>query len=770
MGLTRNPFNKRSVLVTWFVSYVSVLLVPMLISGLIYTATWHVVEAEVNRSNESILGQTEQAIDNSLLGIERLSIEIALNKRVAGFMNTTLPLTDSDRYDLFNIVNDLRVYKVANDYIEQIFVYYKNSDTVLSTREHMDSRTLYRSVRGSEDKSYEQWKAFFDKRYMKEYVPMQYGDGEQVEKAIVYAKSATLDNSDQSGAVILIVIKDSKLLGSMMPAPNASLAILDSQNRLVASKGLVQSPAFLTYDRLVDAKGLFYEEDNGNRLALSYTTSEITGWKYVSIIPAELFDDKMLYLKKLIIMSLVLCILIGGLVAYIYLRRNYTPISLLIRSFSLKSGVSFDEGSNEYLYLQAALNNTFDEKEKIDSRLMQHSDVIRASFLQGLLKGRLDHNIPLHESLAAHDLRIVSTDFAVLLFHIETYGKFQAEGTADPRKIKLLHFIILNVAEDVAGEQHQAFTTEMDNMSVCIVNFASQPNEIELKLMAERVQSFLFDHFHVHLTVSISGIHHDLYAIPTAYQETLEAMEYRMVMGSGEIIRYAELPIPRASGEPGSYYYPLHVEQQLINFVKIGDFERSRELIEEIIRSNVGEIPISVSFAKCLMFDLISTLLKTMSELHTVDKSKVLEHADPIERLIGCETIKDMQAQIVEVLEQVCSSVANDHRHMHNPLAGQIIEYVQANFCNSNLNISMIGEAFSLTPSYVSKQFKTYTGEALLDYINKTRMEEAKKLLALQNLTVTEIAGRVGYADINTFNRIFKKLEGITPGKYKDLQ
>nr|WP_275900692.1 helix-turn-helix transcriptional regulator [Paenibacillus periandrae] len=82
----------------------------------------------------------------------------------------------------------------------------------------------------------------------------------------------------------------------------------------------------------------------------------------------------------------------------------------------------------------------------------------------------------------------------------------------------------------------------------------------------------------------------------------------------------------------------------------------------------------------------------------------------------------------------------------------------------------MIGEAFSLTPSYVSKQFKTYTGEALLDYINKTRMEEAKRLLALQNLTVTEIAGRVGYADINTFNRIFKKLEGITPGKYKDLQ
>lgn len=86
------------------------------------------------------------------------------------------------------------------------------------------------------------------------------------------------------------------------------------------------------------------------------------------------------------------------------------------------------------------------------------------------------------------------------------------------------------------------------------------------------------------------------------------------------------------------------------------------------------------------------------------------------------------------------------------------------------MNITMIGEAFGLTPSYLSKLFKAQTGEALLDTINRTRLEEAKKLLMQHDVPIADIARSVGYSDINTFNRIFKKFEGITPGKYKGMQ
>ncbi|WP_246309670.1 hypothetical protein [Paenibacillus alginolyticus] len=45
MSLARIRFNKRSVIVTWLISYISVLLIPIIISGILYAAAWHVVES-----------------------------------------------------------------------------------------------------------------------------------------------------------------------------------------------------------------------------------------------------------------------------------------------------------------------------------------------------------------------------------------------------------------------------------------------------------------------------------------------------------------------------------------------------------------------------------------------------------------------------------------------------------------------------------------------------------------------------------------------------
>ncbi|NOU97800.1 helix-turn-helix domain-containing protein [Paenibacillus sp. LMG 31456] len=769
MSLKRIGFNKRSIIVTWLISYISVLLVPIMISGIIYVATWHVVESEVNRANESLLQQMEQAIDNNLGGIERLSVEMTLSKRLAAFINASKPLTDNDHYELVNIADNLRVYKMANDFIEQIYIYYKNSDTVISTRDHINTRTLFETIREKEETSYEEWKAFFDKRYIQEYAPVTIREDGKSVKAVMYAKSVILDNLDLPGAVILFIIKDSKLLQNITPSNKASVAVLDKENRLIASTGFKNSPDFLNYESLSGKKGMFYNEFSGEKLAVSYTTSDNTGWKYVSLIPAEQFDEKMKYIKTLIYVSLVLSLLSGGIVTFLFLRKNYNPISVLIQSLSLKSGISFDEGSNEYRYLQDALNNTFAEKEKIDQRLLQNRDAIRSHFLQGLLKGRLEQNVPIHESLAAHDIRLGSSHFAVLLFHIDHYGKFESDGYVDPQKMKLVQFIIMNVVEELVTDRHCAFTTEMDDMQVCIINFSADPNAEELKQISAQVRAFLLDHFHVHLTVAISGIHQELYGISLAYQETLAALEYRLIMGSGEIIRYGDLPSTRTSQESTNYYYPLQVEQQLINFVKTGDFEKSNAMIEEIIEINLADASLSAPLAKCLMFDLISTMLKTMDEIGINNKQEFTQRENPIDRLIGCETIKEMKVQIRDVLSQVCRSIQENRGQEHNQLSQQVIEYVKQHYSSENLNISMIGEIFGLTPSYLSKQFKAQTGEALLDFINKKRLEEAKKLLSLQTYSIVEISKRVGYSDINTFNRIFKKFEGITPGKYKDI-
>jgi AraC-like DNA-binding protein len=63
--------------------------------------------------------------------------------------------------------------------------------------------------------------------------------------------------------------------------------------------------------------------------------------------------------------------------------------------------------------------------------------------------------------------------------------------------------------------------------------------------------------------------------------------------------------------------------------------------------------------------------------------------------------------------------------------------------------------------------FKEQTGYPPLQYINKLRIERAKQLLADSGLSVCECAETLGFSDVNYFSRLFRKITGISPSKYK---
>ena len=771
--LKRIRHSNQSILLTWLISYGSILIIPIVISGIIYASTLQIVKTEINRANELALQQMKQSIDSMLRGVERLSVELSMNKSVVAFSYESSPLTDDNHYDLYMIANDLYTYKLANDYIEQIYVYYENSDTVISAQERMDSAELFTLIRRTDDIQQEDWTEYFTKRFVQSYTPVQYSDQGQVRKSVMYARSIALHNLGQSGDLILFLIPDSMLLGNVIPTMGSSVMILDRDNRVVASSAEQEFPAHLNYEQLAGSSGLLYDSSSDDKLAISYTTSDVTEWKYVIQTPAAVFDQKMVALKRLVFISIALCLIIGSLVAFFFLRRNYHPINRLIRSYVNKAGVHFEGGSNEYSFLQDAINHTFAEKEQISLRLEKHNDVVRSHFLIGLLKGRVESKVPIHESLAAHEINCLSSHFSVLLFHIVDLGKFSNVdgGNEGISQYKLLNFIIMNVVKELSRENNQAYMVEMENSLACIINFKDtdeEGNQQELFRIAEQAREFFKQHLLVNMTVAISGIHKEIFGISYAYQESLEALEYGFVMGIDKTISYVQLKKVDLEKPSERYYYPLNLEQQLINFIKIGDFEKSKELIEVVFNENFEQSSLSLPLAKCLMFDLISTMLKTIEDMSSINQFIVSLQTDSVDILMNCRTVNEMKVQLIQVLRQVCELIERG-RKQDNQLVDQIIQYVNEQYSSENLNISMIGEHFELTPSYLSRQFRDQTGEALLSFINKIRLREAKRLLAEQTMTINDISKNVGYGDINTFHRIFKKSEGITPGKYREL-
>ena len=86
---------------------------------------------------------------------------------------------------------------------------------------------------------------------------------------------------------------------------------------------------------------------------------------------------------------------------------------------------------------------------------------------------------------------------------------------------------------------------------------------------------------------------------------------------------------------------------------------------------------------------------------------------------------------------------------------------------NQNLTVAEIAAQFLISPSYCNAVFKRETGVPLLKYFTQLRIENAKKLLASDELTLIDVATSIGFADYGYFARTFKKYTGITPLQYK---
>ena len=93
-------------------------------------------------------------------------------------------------------------------------------------------------------------------------------------------------------------------------------------------------------------------------------------------------------------------------------------------------------------------------------------------------------------------------------------------------------------------------------------------------------------------------------------------------------------------------------------------------------------------------------------------------------------------------------------------------DYVRCHYSDPELNVNRVAAEFGRNPSYLSRSFLRATGTSVLDYIHRYRIQEAKILIG-RGETIAEAAHAVGYSNVLTMSRAFKKYEGTTPGKLK---
>lgn len=95
-----------------------------------------------------------------------------------------------------------------------------------------------------------------------------------------------------------------------------------------------------------------------------------------------------------------------------------------------------------------------------------------------------------------------------------------------------------------------------------------------------------------------------------------------------------------------------------------------------------------------------------------------------------------------------------------------ITSYIHANY-SEELSLESLAEQFYISPCYLSHQFKTVTHFNLMNYIQMTRIRNVEYKLTSTNEKISDIAESCGFTSFSQFNRIFKKITGISPSDFR---
>ena len=776
MRLSNMHSERRSILTSWLASYFIVLLIPIVINIFVFFNTVRTVENEVNSSNIALLTQLQRIIDDQIHQAENLCLQINWNSQIKALINSKGKFQNSEHYDIIQVLNDFKAY-ITNNFIDSFYVYLKNSNTILGDTFLSDIDLVYDTIHKNDNITFTQWEKMIGKKHELELIPLIRKDvNGKSENIIVFAQTLPLENPREVVSNIFITLNPKPIyefVNSINWINKGDILISDRNNNIIFSDKAQGFNQALQSEKPQLPEGISYRQLNGQNVVISCVSSDYFGMKYVSVLPVSIFTEKVDYIWKLTIISMLLCLLLGGIVSFWFSKKEYNIINGIVAFLAGKIGINKNVRHNEYQFIKDAMSRVFNEKELIDKKLQQQVDVLRNNFLIRLLKGRMENlNLP-GELLPSMHIDFKSESFAVLLFSIDSYNMALFEKDADcnseysmETKLTLL---VNSVVEEFISEKNQVFAVEMDKMTAYLINFGileEENHETDLKNAVVEIKHILQERYQIDITVSVSSVYRGVNNISKAYGESMDAMEYKMVLGKGEIINYNK--IKEIKCNEYTYFYPLNTEMHLINYVKTGDLKSVEKIITDIFDNNLLKSAHSIQIVKCLMVDLICTIIKTINELGNSCESSFLEGLNPIKKLLNCETIKEMKFQITDILMKICENIELQKKSHNSTLKENIIQYMEAHYSDSNLNITTISERFHINPAYLSRFFKEQTGECVLDYLNRVRLDNAKRLMKERKMCISDTAAAVGYNNSNTFIRIFKKYEGITPGNYKD--
>lgn len=163
------------------------------------------------------------------------------------------------------------------------------------------------------------------------------------------------------------------------------------------------------------------------------------------------------------------------------------------------------------------------------------------------------------------------------------------------------------------------------------------------------------------------------------------------------------------------------------------------------------------------IFNVTTTLGKMKFEIGPLEKNKY-----DFFRAIDEATYASEAIVVVERFLGEAGAVVAGRQQQVNPNMASLLEYIHEHYAEP-ITLGEVARQFHFNVSYLSTYFASHNREGFNEYLNRLRMEKAKERLLMTDDAIADISESVGYSDQSYFTKVFKKMTGVSPGRYRRL-
>ena len=304
-------------------------------------------------------------------------------------------------------------------------------------------------------------------------------------------------------------------------------------------------------------------------------------------------------------------------------------------------------------------------------------------------------------------------------------------------------------------------------MIACIIPVKDN-NDLAFQQNVYKCICFLKDAFGLETYTSVSAVHNQWNELSTAYDEAFMAKAHKTFWGNevNDIVYYMDESIHEKNRQHSYVFSEL--QRKLSNYIITKKYDEAFEVLDDIIENCFSKDVRYIRYNQCQASSLISTIMNNLSALEWGEANKdynIDSQFAFFERLYAKKSLLALKNEIYKILNEIIA-LQQQKQDGKPEWLEKVKKYILNNYHNPDINISHIADKFSMSVSYMGGTFKKYEGISILDYIHSLRIEECKKLL-LQDMTLQDCSDALGYTDVKTLIRAFKRYEGITPGQYR---